>query len=110
MIFLVFIIIILLILLAGWVAAALMSMGFGPLMIRLLYLIIGLKSSSFLPKETGVQLTFFIVLLLIALWIFRTSNMKIKNGDALSRVVPDVKWSMVFFIIGISLSSIVFLV
>lgn len=110
MIFLVFIITILLVFLSGWIAAALMSMGFAPFMIRLLYMIIGLKSSSFLPNETGVQLTFFIVLLLTALVFYRTSNTKIKNGEALSRVIPDVKWSMVFFIIGISLSFIVFLV
>ena len=110
MIYLVFIATILLIIFSGWIASTAMLMGFGPLLMRLLYLIIGLKSSTLLPKQTGIQFTFFIILLLTALWIYRASVIKIKNGEALSRVIPDVKWSMLFFIIGISTNFIIYLV
>ena len=109
MIVFVFIITIILLVLSGWIAGICMLFGFGPLMMRLLYFAIGLKSSSFIPNDTSLKTAFFIITLLVAFIFYNTAKKKIQNGTAFTRVIPDVKWSMVFFSIASVFSFLAFL-
>ena len=103
MIILTFIITILLLAFSGWVAAIFISLGFGPLFIRLFYLFVGMKSFSFITNEVTYQTSFFLITLLIAFIFFRASVKKIRNGTSMSRTISDVKWSMVFFVLGMTI-------
>lgn len=94
---------------SGWVAAIFITLGFGPSFVRLTYLIIGIKSTSFIPNEITYRTSFYLITFLIAFFLFNAAIKKIKNGTAMSRTIPDVKWSMIFFVLGTTLGFFSFL-
>ena len=105
----VFLLTLLLLAVSGWVAAIFITLGFGPLFVRLIYLFIGIKSISFIPNEITYKTSFYLITLLIAFVFFNAAIKKIKNGTAMSRTIPDVKWSMMFFVLGTTFGFFAFL-
>ena len=103
------IITILLIAFTGWISSILISLGFGPLMARVLYLVIGLYSISLISPETLFQTLFYFLTFIVASFFFYSASKIIKSGRAITRVVSDTKWAMVFFIIGTTIGYTSFL-
>jgi hypothetical protein len=104
-----FIITIALLALCGWISALLITMGFVPLFVRGVYFLLGFYAFTFVKNEILYQILFFIINFIVAFIFFKSASKLIKNGTAITRTISDSKWSMVFFISGMSLSLLLIL-